>query len=52
MIEKINKLGKIVSTNPLPIVKNDNSVFENINASMFWDYNMSSEQFRGRKINK
>lgn len=45
VIEKINTFGKMVSTNPLTIIKNDNSVFTDINLSMFWKFNMSKKQF-------
>lgn len=45
IIGKINNFGKSVSFNPLIIIKNDNSVFTDINISMFWKFNMSNKQF-------
>jgi hypothetical protein len=49
VIEKINTFGKMVSTNPLTIIKNDNSVFTEINLSMFWKFNMSKKKFSNVK---
>lgn len=49
VIEIINTFGKIVSTNPLPIIKNDNSVFTDIDISMFWKFNMSKQKFQNVK---
>lgn len=45
VIETINSFGKLVSSNPLTIIKNDNSVFTDINISMFWKFNMSQKMF-------
>jgi hypothetical protein len=49
VIEKINTFGKMVSTNSLPVIRNDNSVFTDINISMFWKFNMSKIKFQNVK---
>jgi hypothetical protein len=49
VIEKINTFGKMVSSNPLTIIRNDNSVFTDINISMFWKFNMSKLKFNNVK---
>jgi hypothetical protein len=49
VIEKINSFGKMVSTNPLTVIRSDNSVFTDINISMFWKFNMSKAKFQNVK---
>lgn len=49
IIEKINSYGKLVTSNPLTIIKNDNSTFTDINVSMFWKFNMSQKMFNNVK---
>ena len=46
VIEKINSFGRTVFTNPLTVIKNDNSVFTDINISMFWKFNISKLKFK------
>jgi hypothetical protein len=45
IIEKINSFGKKVTSNPLTIIRNDNSTFTDISISMFWKFNMSANSF-------
>jgi hypothetical protein len=49
VIEKINTFGKLVSNNQLTVIKNDNSVFTDINISMFWKFNISKLKFQDVK---
>lgn len=49
VIEHINGFGTKVSTAPLTVLLNGNSVFSDINLSMFWKFNLSTNNFRAVK---
>ena len=49
VIEKINNFGKSITNNKLVQLKNDNSVFTDINLSVFWKFNIGQRKFENVK---